>query len=280
MKIECTNCGKRYDYDIYSGICPKCGTLHRQINSEQNSTITQETGSTTQEKTKSKQNSAKKTAVKTQKPQRKSKHGSSYYKISILLVLAIIITATIPLSVSRQSSKQAYDALSLTELPEPIEVAIGETFTYQEEYAALDITITDVSIDTDERFQLPDGYEIVTVSYQTYAYNTPDYPENLYGGYLYYLRTGITPYLVTKNREYLPALNPLDIEDIKDYDYDETTEKGISDKFYYDKGILYFLVKEQDAAGLWINCNEYDPVNAELLKLTQIFEIKNMEVTR
>ena len=28
MKIKCKNCGKRFDTEMYSGLCPKCGTYN------------------------------------------------------------------------------------------------------------------------------------------------------------------------------------------------------------------------------------------------------------
>ena len=28
MKIRCKNCGKRFDAEMYSGLCPKCGTYN------------------------------------------------------------------------------------------------------------------------------------------------------------------------------------------------------------------------------------------------------------
>ena len=29
MKVTCHNCGKRFDYDTYTGLCPKCSTYYR-----------------------------------------------------------------------------------------------------------------------------------------------------------------------------------------------------------------------------------------------------------
>lgn len=29
MKIKCRDCGKKFDYDLYSGMCPMCGTYNR-----------------------------------------------------------------------------------------------------------------------------------------------------------------------------------------------------------------------------------------------------------
>ena len=29
MKVTCRNCGKRFDYDTYTGLCPKCSTYYR-----------------------------------------------------------------------------------------------------------------------------------------------------------------------------------------------------------------------------------------------------------
>lgn len=42
-KIKCSDCGKKFDYEIHSGMCPKCGTytrIDKEVNKESSPDLT------------------------------------------------------------------------------------------------------------------------------------------------------------------------------------------------------------------------------------------------
>lgn len=69
------------------------------------------------------------------------------------------------------------------------------------------------------------------------------------------------PYLTTKSGEYLEPEATYEISKRKGWEYEEEMAKGLSRDFRYGAGCLYFLVREGDVDGMWVNCLEYE--NAE-----------------
>jgi len=290
MKVNCPNCGKRFDYDMYSGICPKCGKYHRinagETDSRRNYFSKEEMEAVGA--TKAKANRAysdttdkavnadkKRTADANSRPKR----GKAYYKVTLLLVIAIVtIGVGIPMAAYIVNEKN-YEASSLKELPMPKHFETGTPLRFETEYEPVTLTITGVSIDEDPRYELPAGYEVVIVSYNISDDTPPIYNDG--NNRVFFLTNELIPYLITKSGRYLSPVYPSYIENVKGYDYETTSELGISYELYHETGQIYFMVKQGDMKGLRINCYDESDSGQSLYgvgkKLKEVYELTDLK---
>ncbi len=142
MKARCKECGKRFDYDLYSGICPKCGNYMRMGVTEAGET---EAGETLQEKNK---NNTTVTIIAT---------------VIILMIMAVVGIVTV-VSVYMLKT-ELHDAMTIKEEVTVKTQKTAEPLTYMAEGSQYDIYIDSVKADGDPGFQLTDEYEALAVSY-------------------------------------------------------------------------------------------------------------------
>lgn len=295
MKVTCRNCGKHFDYDTYTGLCPKCSTYYR-IDSAYDTTADTYTANTYSKtdddiyNSNARSNSGNKyhtSATKARKTAtvhtpassgQTAAQDNSFQRdraLTIGLLIGIVLTFVIPFFGVNIILWNKEQESCLSEPLTPTPASMGETISlYTEEYE-YDLTIQSASIVTDACFQVPDGYQLVAFHYtltepdspnSSFDMNRPDHTH----GY-----DDFIPYLCTKSGEYLQAIDAYDLSKAYgDTDYEWRTTNGIGSDFNYLKGSVYFLVKENDIAGLLIQ-----HTNNETTQLRASYQINDVEVT-
>lgn len=134
------------------------------------------------------------------------------------------------------------------------------------------IEITGAHYDTDSRLMVPEGYEMVVAEYRVNApYEKSEVPGMEDGSLASFYGVVIEAYLVTKQEQFICPFDAGKIQSMKG----EERAPFVTEDFYQERGELYFLVKQGDTAGLWLNCMESgEYVN----KLKESYVIRNMEV--
>lgn len=253
MKVKCPDCKKRFEYELYSGVCPKCGNYVRPAELDETPEISS-------------------THVEPEKKKRKSNPV-----ITIFLTILMITTFLVTIIVVYVGQKTIHESKTVQE-GVPLTLCYAEDgFTYVAEYNKYDISIDSVTVDEDPNFDLPDEYEAVVINYhieRTYLNN---------GGYDYdsYYEIQMTPYLETLSGYYLEPVSEYQLRKVKGItDYDQADEMGLGVDFEHTEGKLYYYVKKDDMKGLYITSMDYDYENYESGALREIIRVEGLEVTR
>lgn len=277
MKVKCTQCGKRFDYDVHSGKCPKCFTYHKM-----NSDTDQQPESVKSGPAPSKQQNTSMSSRQEQKKTKKTKHSKSYHIVTLVLCSIIILLIVLTFVLTNLANKSGYAAASLAELPEPISLSVGDAAVIPYAENNFSISITDATIINDSTYQVPAGYELIRVSYSAGSstpYGAPSEPDyNYYDNYS--IRWGLKPYLITKSGSYLPPLDKYAFGETDILEDEAADELELSTYFENAVGFFYFLVKENDTQGLRINYHreQSDGWGHSIEQFETCYEIKDLEV--
>lgn len=253
MKVKCTQCGKRFDYDTYMGMCPNCFAYYKKSSAVDRMSEPDKQ----KDKLDTIQQGASDTVQRRKQKVIKTGHSRSYYAVTFLLSAVIILSAAVSFVLAARANKASYSVGSLTMLPDPVYISFGKAVAVP--YAEDDFffTIMEAAVVKDDRYQVPSGYQLVRVSYRVSAANSDDGTAGTeyldYGSYG--LRRGLHPYLMTRSGSYLPPLEKYDFKNIHILESEEADLLEISTYFKNIEGSFYFLVKENDAKGLRINCH-------------------------
>ena len=241
MKIKCTHCGRKFDYDLYAGLCPHCGVYQRQGSSAYNSSEAQAQGTSsyssseahTQPKTQP-MASHRETATKSTSGKRRN----NWLATAILIVILGFIIAGPEVFHTYQTNKIA-KTLTLSEPVTPTKVKPSKGFTVSTENGDFTVTFSSRSIDNDSTFETPEGYEILTVKYHV---TVPQKALDTFPG--------------QADENHKPISN-YDLSRVKHLEYSELEDNGTTDNIDSQNGTLSFLIKKNDFKGLLIN--ELDP---------------------
>lgn len=256
MKVKCKNCGKRFDYDVYTGQCPKCSTYYR-IPSEY--PITGDTRYDTDTEHASIKRAPEQSAQRNTAPIAKQKHTTIrprwYYPICALLFLVMILSAVLSFWVAKSQSRTRQKELTIKKPLITEEYAVGEAFTYQvadtlaPAKTTFHIAITGATIDRDPALMTPEGYDTIAVQYQI----TQDCADDSSEDNTYY-SLPYEPFLITIDGYYLPPLSSYSIQNAKEAAGEDTEVLGLSDHFESTRktGTIYFLARKGDVSMLWI----------------------------
>ena len=244
MKVKCTHCGKRFDFELHTGLCPNCATY--------NST----------------QKEASNFTYEDSKPQepKQSTPKKQLNRFTVVLIILIISCAILTSIITQLANQSGYEASSLSELITPTSLSTGDILPYEVNNTTIYLQITGASIETDEAYEMPEGYEAVKISYKI-SHNSNMQSVSGVDSFSvpYSFEKGLRPYLLTKSGVYLKPVSWVDIKDARSLSYEEIDALGIGDTFEHLEGNLYFVVKENDTASLLINCYQADTEPEQLV---------------
>ncbi|MBQ9984198.1 MAG: hypothetical protein IJP29_06370 [Lachnospiraceae bacterium] len=271
MKINCKNCGKRFDHEKHGGTCPKCGTVQtagQYAPSELSNAYISMSASDTEQPNANLKQEAKASQTKTT-PRKKTNPI-----VTVILLGAMVLTAVIPVLACHFVNQINADKQTMETFPETEVYTLNEPIPTDN--TDITLTITEAIIDTNKKLVAPDGYEFLMISYHV---EDKTNPEMTYVPYA--ISSGVKPYLITQDGFYLRPLASYSLRDALELNYEEARELGVSDYFDYPDGVLYFLVKENDTSALRLNYHHTDSSDYDAVQtLERIIEIENLEVRR
>ncbi len=283
MKIRCNSCRKRFDYDVYSGICPKCGEYNRseekynrlgeEYNRPQTDSQEKEIEVLSEEYIEEyKEGLEAHPIADPQKTQKKKPRSKTF--TAVLLVLIVVIGAGT--AAYNYYYQNALHAQKTSDTPATVKTCkMGESFSYMTEDNEYRITIDFAFVDEDPRFQLPENYEAMMIAYhidRIYLNNGGEDRDRFY-------EIDMTPYLKTKDGYYLTTMQEYNLKNIKQFeDYSELEENKIGEKFEYTDGVFYYIVKKGDMDSLCVVSNDYDMEHYERGAVREIIRVEGLEV--
>lgn len=278
MKVRCVDCKKRFDYELYSGVCPKCGNYMRptEIETSENQNCDKEGSHVHIEK--------RTESYKAKTPEIRSAHVEPVKKkksnpvITIVLIIAMIVTGVTAVAYVLSSQAKVHEEnVVKSELPVKSQKQ-SDVITYPVPGTGnqYDITIDSITIDTDPRFALPEDYEAVKINYHIDRTGLNGEKSN----YESFYEIQMNVYMETKSGSYLTPASSFQIGRIWNVEYDQVREQGISDSFDEKQGMIYFFVKKDDVKDLYITVADYDHEEYREGDLREVIRVEGLEVAR
>nr|MBQ8253818.1 hypothetical protein [Lachnospiraceae bacterium] len=296
MKVRCVDCKKRFDYELYSGVCPKCGNYMRppEMETSQNvncdvegSHVHTDSAQEGYTATYAQEEYTETYAQPEPAPRREPESSSDYAKpekkkksnpvLTVMLVAAIVLVGAGTAIFLFISQNQVHKELTVQEELAVRNLTQEDTIEYRADSNLYEITIESLTVDEDPAFNLPDQYEAIVLSYRI--------ERTFLGGegidYDSFHEIRLTPYLETVSGHFLKPVSEYSIRKVKGIEnYEQADEMGLGEKFEHKQGILYYFVKKDDIKRLHITSADYDRENYRSGALREIFCIDGLEVTR
>ena len=291
MKVKCPDCRKRFEYELYSGVCPKCGNYMRppQIETSENEncemegshihTESAEEGytATYAQPEDSYPETYKEPEISSMHVEPAKKKRKSNPVITTILAVLMVTTFLVTIIVVYVGQTNVHNSKTVQEFLTPTVCQAEDGFTYMTDYNKYDIFIDSVTVDEDPEFDLPSEYEVVVISYhieRTYLNNGGNDYDSFY-------EIEMSPYLETLSGHYLEPVSEYELRKVKNIqDFEQADALGLSQDFSRKEGKLYYYVKKDDIKGLYITNMEYDSENYRSGALREIIRVEGLEVSR
>lgn len=299
MRVKCRSCGRKFDYEGCGGMCPKCSSYYQIDYRPEEDTFDEyfedrnEYDNDGQQDFSYEEQAASSYVYErdeTNQNAGKGMKGSIYTWCMIILMLAAttipFITARV-VDVAREKRNKGEssdvdrqevtdsDGMQITSL------GLGEAFPYEvvhnynyegkEERELYHICITGAKKDEELGKQMPEGYEMLAVSYEIEKEEAKEEKEQGDSSEVYSIYTNT--YLLTKSGQYLYPMESYRMEELLNCGQQELKNRGIDSEFSFSKGLLYFMVKQDDAAGLRVYCQRFDYEDFQLTGIYAGYEI-------
>ncbi|MBQ9608913.1 MAG: hypothetical protein IJV15_05640 [Lachnospiraceae bacterium] len=261
MKVKCRECGKRYDYDVYSGICPKCST-YNAAGGDNRSQDYSEKGT---DKSLSPKSFVDMTGELGKKEYEKSeaykmaevsgKHFvKGYYVATVILAVIMVLVFVVPTFIIPFAIKADKAGKRLSQDVEPIQIDFGKKINVADASSSMAVVIDGIGVDEEADYKLTKEYEMLRIDFhvENDMEEASEYDSN-------YMSTAdmavkLDMYINTEGNRYLEAVSRFDIQEALGISYEEGEDRGITEIFDVRNGHMYYIVKKGDAKGIWISC--------------------------
>ncbi|MDO4333882.1 MAG: hypothetical protein Q4C58_14520 [Eubacteriales bacterium] len=182
MKIKCKKCGKRFDWDVYSGICPKCAAYNK-THAADSGILQEPAGSYSKEEDRRQLHETDgDTGHDAGAPGRQS--GSLAVKILIFLLALIPFLSVICYrEIRKETIQERMNAEIIQIVPEE-----GNTLVFDQPPFLYPVTVSVLGQQREEPEEFEEGNKVllaVKISAFSEGYNTDAYIRNVFLGYRY-----------------------------------------------------------------------------------------------
>lgn len=182
MKIKCKKCGKRFDWDVYSGICPKCAAYNK-TNAAGSGILQEPAGNYPKEEARRQLHETYgDTGHDAGAPGRQS--GSLAVKILIfLLVLIPFLSVICYREIRKETIQERMNAEIIQIVPKE-----GNTLVFDQPPFLYPVTVSVLGQQREEPEEFEEGNKVllaVKISAFSEGYNTDAYIRNVFLGYRY-----------------------------------------------------------------------------------------------
>lgn len=276
MKVTCEYCNKRYNVEKNEYICPSCGGRYRYDMSEGRDTYD------SIKNTEGLYDKGQKT--ETQRERTTGKTGGvglfvyCFFCFAVTAVIVFILLVTVvTVSYNLKNAKKESDRhIENVQKMEDIPVShqkVDETISYlRTDESVVWFDIKEVKRITDTQIPIPDGYELICLSYEAKDGRDNSYEtDNIYD-------VEVIPYIYTKGGQYLKSVS-YDVEGLFGISTDECYELHISSGFDYTEGSIYFITKTDDIESIVLYYMHRDD-NYDYDEVEKIVFVDEVEVSR
>lgn len=299
MRVKCRSCGRKFDYEGCGGMCPKCSSYYQidyrpeELLDEYSEDWSEYDDDEQQDSSYGEVHAAFSYVYEKDEASQNAGKGMGSSIYTWCMVILMLAAATIPFITAyvvniaserrnmEMPSNEGEQQVTEPDMMQITSLKAGEAFPYEvvhnynyegkEKRELYQICITGAKRDEELQKQMPDGYEMLAVSYEITREETEEGQEEADDTEVYLIHTNT--YLVTKSGQYLFPVENYRMEELLECGQQELSDRRIDSEFSFSEGYLYFMVKQGDVAGLRVFCQQFDYEDFRLAGVYAGYEI-------